>query len=275
MNSLLRLLLGAFAGSGVSTGAASSDPAPKEGFESVTKLTFEETVAQMSRGYENTQRVIQFMDAKAGAVVALSLAIFAFVGKVVAWAFDKTDATVLKDLPGWLVGPSLILGLGVMVCGFLSLSYAFKTVRPNPLPNWEAFSTLFPAHDKEFEGKAKERLQPVVTGADCGFVVKEFAVQLLAIGQIVHRKINWLRVSINWLWGQGLASVLLGLSISGLAMSGKLVKSVAATVPAKVQTATAPAAVTVSSPAILVTAPPVASPVVIPAPVPAAPGSSP
>lgn len=226
MNSLLRLLLGAFAGSGVSTGAASSEVVPKEGFDLVTKLTFEETVAQMSRGYENTQRVIQFMDAKAGAVVALSLAIYAFVGKVLAWAFEKTDATVLKGFPCWVVYILVVLGLAIMVSGFASLTYAFWTVRPNPLPSWGAFSTLFPAHGKDDESKARAKLNPIVAGATCGFVVAEFENQLVAIGQIVHRKINRLRSSINWLWLQGLASVLLGSLIAEMAVSGKLIKSV-------------------------------------------------
>jgi hypothetical protein len=115
-----------------------------------------------------------------------------------------------------------------MVCGFASLTYAFWTVRPNTLPSWGAFSTLFPAHGKEDESKARAKLNPIVTGATCGFIVAEFENQLVAIGQIVHRKINRLRSSINWLWLQGLASVLLGCLIAGMAVSGKLVKSVPA-----------------------------------------------
>lgn len=274
MNSLLRFLLGVFAGSGVSRAVPTSEVVPKEGFDPVTKLTFEETVEQMSRGYENTQRVIQFMDAKAGAVVALSLAVYAFVGKVVAWAFEKTDATVVKEFPCWLVCVLIVLGLVIMACGFISLSFAFKTVRPNPLPSWGAFSTLFPAHGKEDESKARAKLNPIVTGSNCGFVVAEFENQLVAVGQIVHRKINWLRFSINWLWWQGLASVLLGCVITGMAMSGKLVKSEVLTVPAKVQT-TPSAAVNASSPAILVPAPPVVVPPVAPVPLPAVPMNSP
>ncbi len=242
MNSLLRLLLGAFAESGVSTGAASSEPAPKEGFESVTKLTFEETVAQMSRGYENTQRVIQFMDGKAGAVVALSLAVYAFVGKVVAWAFEKTDATMLKGLPCWLLCILVVLGLAIMACGFVSLCFAFKTVRPNPLPSWGAFSTLFPAHGKANESKARAKLNPIVMGSNCGFAVAEFENQLVAVGQIVHSKINWLRFSINWLWWQGLASVLLSCLIAGMAVSGKLVKSVPSAVALPVSPPVIPSA---------------------------------
>jgi hypothetical protein len=204
----------------------SGKPVEKDFFLTETKLSFEETVSQMSRGYDNTQRMIQFMDAKAGAVVALSLAVYAFVGKVVAWAFEKTDATVVKEFPCWLVCVLIVLGLAIMACGFISLSFAFKTLRPNPLPSWGAFSTLFPAHGKEDESKARAKLNPIVAGATCGFVVAEFENQLVAIGQIVHRKINWLRFSINWLWWQGLASALLGGVISGMAMSGKLIKSV-------------------------------------------------
>lgn len=218
MNAFFRFLLG-------NTAAESDKPVANAFFSPEEKLTFDETVSQMSRGYENTQRVIQFMDTKAGAIVALSLAIYAFVGKVAAWAFEKTDATVLKAFPCLLMCVLIFLGLAVMVCGFVSLIYAFKTVRPNPLPDWQAFSTLFPAHDKNYEGKAREKLKPMVMGATCGFVVDEYQNQLVAIGQIVHRKINWLRISIDWLRWQGLASVLLICVIAGMAFSGHLVKS--------------------------------------------------
>lgn len=224
MNWLIRLLLGS-SGSGFAAGSGNSPKTGDESFSPERKLTFDETVAQMSRGYENTQRVIQFMDAKAGAVVALSLAIYAFAGKVAAWAYDKTDAVALKGLSCWVSGFAVGLGIAIVVCGFASLSYAFWTVRPNPLPSWGAFSTLFPAHGKHDEGKAKAYLKPVVTGADCGFAISEFERQLVAVGQIVHRKINWLRIAIYWLWGQGLASVVLGCLIGWLAISGKLVKS--------------------------------------------------
>ncbi|MCU0796695.1 MAG: hypothetical protein MUF31_12270 [Akkermansiaceae bacterium] len=186
------------------------------------KLSFDETVSQMARGYENTQRVIQFMDAKAGAVVALSIAIFAFVGKVFAWAFEEWDAVAMRTLPG-IFCVLLILGILVLGCGFLSLTYAFLTVRPNHLPNSEAFSTLFPAHSEDGEDEAKRRLRPIVAGADCEFAVDEYRRQLLAVGKLVHRKINWLRISIHWLWCQGLASVLFGCVILWMGISGRLV----------------------------------------------------
>ncbi len=195
-----------------------------EVYSAERKLSFEETVSHMARGYDNTQRVIQFLDAKAGAVVALSLAIFAFVGKVLVWAYGETSAMVIQFYPCWLVGTLVILGALILACGFVSLTFAFKTVRPNHLPHAEAFSTLFPAHTLEGEDEAKRRLKPIATGADCAFVIKDFHVQLLAVGKLVHRKISWLRISIQWLWCQGFASVLMGAVISWMALSGYLVK---------------------------------------------------
>jgi hypothetical protein len=176
----------------------------------------------MVRGYENTQRVIQFMDAKAGAVVALSLAIFAFVGKVSAWAFEKSSAEAMRALPGCLACLLVILGIGVLVCGFISLNYAFWTVRPNHLPDWGAFSTLFPAHSKDEKFRAEDYLKPVVDGVNRAYVIDEFRRQLLAVGEIVHRKINWLRTSIQWLWWQGLVAVVFSGVIWGMGIFGKI-----------------------------------------------------
>jgi uncharacterized membrane protein YhdT len=274
MNSLLRLLLGAFAGSGVSTGAANSEPAPKEGFESVTKLTFEETVAQMSRGYENTQRVIQFMDAKAGAVVALSLAILAFVGKVTAWAYEKTDAEALWHLPCWLQIFGILFGLGVCVSCFCCIREAFKTVRPNGLPSKEAFSMLFPAHDgADGRTNAVNYLSVVASGTTQGFAIDEFKRQLVAVGGIVYNKIMWLRDSIWWLLWQGVTALVLGILIVWAAVSGVLIKTpVSVTDPAPVKVA---ASVVVASP-VVISAPSVASPEVVPVPKTViAPGNSP
>ena len=270
MNSLLRLLLGAFAGSGNSTGAAGSEPLPKEGFESETKLTFDETVAQMSRGYENTQRVIQFMDAKAGAVVALSLAIFAFAGKVASWAYEKTDAEAIGQLPCWLKVFGVFIGLGICLTGFFCIRDAFKTVRPNGLPSKEAFSTLFPAHDGA-AGKenAEKYLAAIAAGKTQGDALDEFKRQLVAVGGIVYNKIMWLRDSIWWLRCQGVTALALGMLIAWAAVSGGLVKT-------PVPTKTAPNVSAVADPAGLTAAPPgLASPVVVPASVPAVPETSP
>lgn len=221
MNALFRFL---FDKKGESQALGSGKSAGKEGYSPDIKLTYEETVSHMARGYDNTQRVIQFMDAKAGAVVALSLAIYAFVGKVCAWAFEKSDAAALQALPCGLVCLLGFFGIAVLVCGFASLTYVILTVRPNHLPDWGAFSTLFPAYSKDEASKAVGYLKPVVDGTDCGFAVDEYQRQLIAVGKLVHRKINWLRSSIQWLWFQGLASVLLGALISWMGISGYLVK---------------------------------------------------
>lgn len=220
MNTLFRFLFGSMREDQQSR---LSDTSGKESYDSDKKLTFDDTVCHMARGYDNTQRVIQFLDAKAGAVVALSLAIYAFVGKVCAWAFEKTDVSAINTLPCWLVCILMILGCVILACGFGALHFAFKTVRPNHLPDADAFSTLFPAHSLEGKEEAKRRLRPIVAGTNCGFVVDEFQRQLFAVGEIVHRKISWLRTSIQWLWFQGLSSVFLGAVISWMCITGKLV----------------------------------------------------
>jgi hypothetical protein len=238
------------------SGDAGSVESDSDVYSPDRKLTFDETVAHMARGYDNTQRVIQLMDAKAGAIVALSLAIFAFVGKVLAWAFEQTDSVVIGKYPCWLLSALVILGGAILICGFLSLMFAFKAVRPNHLPSWGAFSTLFPAHSKEEESKAIGYLKPLVEGANCGFAVDEFGRQLVAVGQIVHRKINWLRSSIQWLHIHGLVSVLLMALISWMGISGMLVKEkpkedVPLLVPAKVnQVVNQPQAPAVPAPVV-------------------------
>jgi len=246
MMTFIRFLFGSKGADSPSHPSDLATPSGKEAFSPDTKLSFDETVSHMVRGYDNTQRVIQFMDAKAGAVVALALAIFAFVGKVLAWAYGETDAAVIGQFPCWVVCSLVILGGAILACGFVSLSFAFKTVRPNHLPDVEAFSTLFPAHSLEGKEDAKRRLRPIVAGTNCGFVVDEFQRQLLAVGEIVHRKINWLRTSIQWLWCQGFASVLLGALIAWMGVSGHLVKEkpkadAGVVVPANVKVVNPPA----------------------------------
>ena len=180
----------------------------------------------MLQGYENTQRVIQFMDAKAGVVIALSLTLFAFVGKVVSWAFEKTDPEGLVLLPCWMKVFGLMLGLAIFVSGFWCLDRAFKTVRPNGLPKPEFFSTLFPAlKDAWADPVAIRYMDKVVAGEDQGFVLGEFKGQLLAVGGILFVKIKWLRFSIRLLWFQGLFSVLFGALISYDAVFGMLEKT--------------------------------------------------
>lgn len=237
MRTLFQILFGDFTRVGDSAGANYATSTTSDGFDTMAKLTFEETRAQMLQGYENTQRVIQFMDAKAGAVIALSLALFAFVGKAISWAFEKTDPEALVHLPCWIKVSGLLLGLGIFVSGFWCLDRAFATVRPNGLPKPEFFSTLFPALEKAWGDPVAVRyLDKVVAGENKNFVLDEFKKQLLAVGGIVFMKIKWLRFAIRLLWFQGLFSVLFGALISYGAVFGMLVK----TLPTKADVIAAP-----------------------------------
>lgn len=205
---------------------AAVEPSQTEGFDPASMLTFEETVAQMQRGYENTQRVVQFMDAKAGAVIAFSLAMFAFVGKLIAWIYGVVGAGLLA---GWeaphccIYGTLVLLLCAEVVLGGLCLFRAFMTIRPNGLPQPEHFTTLFPAMERAWDQPmAADYLNRVVAGQNRDFVLGEFKQQLLAMGGIVYLKIKRLQQSITALCWQGLFAVLIGLVIGSSAGLGWL-----------------------------------------------------
>jgi len=184
-----------------------------QGLVPAEKLSFEATIAQLSRGYENTQRVIQFMDAKAGAVIALCLAIFVLTGKLVVGVHDRLGEGMLTShhapVSFMIWGMTGLVG-AVGITGFISLHYAFKAVRPNALPRPEHFSTLFPAAREPWDDpRLTAYMDRIVAGEDQNFVLNEFRQQLLAVGDIVFRKIEALKTAITVLWLQGLFSFLL------------------------------------------------------------------
>ncbi|GAA5127235.1 hypothetical protein JIN84_08965 [Luteolibacter yonseiensis] len=184
-----------------------------EGVDLAAKLSFEATVAQMSRGFENTQRVIQFMDAKAGAVIALCLGIFILTGKLVVGVYDRLGEGMLTSHHApvnFMIWGMTAIVVGVGLTGFISLHFAFGAVKPNGLPQPEHFTTLFPAAKKPWEQPdLTNYMGRAVAGENQHFVLDEFRRQLLALGDIVFRKINCLKTAIFFLWWQGLFSFLL------------------------------------------------------------------
>ena len=225
-------------GTGPSNGSA-------DGFDPASRLTFEETVAQMHRGYENTQRVVQFMDAKAGAVIAFSLTIFAFVSKVVAWVYGVVGSGFLVswEAPGccmhWILTAFI---LAEVVAGGICLHQAFMTIRPNSLPMPQHFTTLFPARKGAWiQSDANEYLERVVKGETRGFALGEFKQQLLAMGGIVFLKIEGLQKSLSALILQGLVAIGIGAIIAILVGGGWLNENSKKSAPTKSLTDLAPA----------------------------------
>lgn len=204
-------------------------------------LTFDETLAQMSRGYENTQRVVQFMDAKAGVVIALCLGIFGLTGKLVVSVHTRLGEGVLKSVDEplcYLIWSMLIVLVGVGYFGFRCLYHSFKSVRPNGLPLPEHFSTLFPVCAAPWENKGAQRyLEKVIDGQTRWYVLDEYRRQLLAMGGIVYQKISSLRTSISALMWQGLCGFLL-MAIIGTGIGFGLY-------PKKVETPRKPIAVSI------------------------------
>lgn len=199
-----------------------------DGFDSRAKLSFEETVAQMQRGYENTQRMVQAMDAKAGAVVALCLAILAFAGTLVAWIHSNLSEGILQATAAphcCLAWTLVLLILATGASGFACLDRSFKTVRPNGLPEPQHFTTLFPATEHAWrDPDAIHHLSRVTMGENREFLLHEFQQQLLAMGGIVYLKIKHLRQAIRCLWWQGLFVMALALVIGTTASFGLLPK---------------------------------------------------
>ncbi len=222
---------------GITSNTSQTADSSLGGFDPASKLTFEETVAQMHRGYENTQRVVQFMDAKAGAVIAFSLTIFAFISKVVAWVYGLVGSGFLVswETPGCCIHWTLtVLILAEVMLGGRCLHQAFMTIRPNALPMPQHFTTLFPACENAWNhDESKKYLENVVNGETRGFALGEFKQQLLAMGGIVFLKIQRLQRSLNALILQGLVALGIGAIIAILAGGGWIDGKSVTTAPIK------------------------------------------
>lgn len=220
MRQIFRLLLG---GLDPSSGGLVKRPESEclnAAVDPLEKLSFEATVAQMYRGYENTQRVIQFMDAKAGAVIALCLGIFVLTGKLVVGVYDRLGDGMLNTHQApvcFMIWGMAAMVVGVGITGFVCLHFAFKSVKPNGLPKPEHFTTLFPAGKQPWANPdLVAYVDKVVTGENQYFILDEFRRQLLAVGDIVYRKIESLKAAIGFLWWQGLFAFLLLVFIGGM-----------------------------------------------------------
>lgn len=163
------------------------------GFDSEAKLSFAETIEHLNRGFEHTQRVAQFMDAKASGVIAFCIAVFAFIANVVAWVYGVSGSGCLTkwDEPcSWVRGILAVLVVWTTFQGGMCLYRAFSAIRPNGLPSRERFTTLFPVMEKASKQKdAVDYLDRLVAGESRKFVLREFNNQLLDMGGIIYFKI--------------------------------------------------------------------------------------
>lgn len=246
MRQLFRLLLGSSEQNLATSPQRSEDESRSVAVDPSAKLSFDATVAQMSRGYENTQRVIQFMDAKAGAVVALSLGIFVLTGKLVVGVYDRLGDGMLNTHQSpvcFMIWGMAAMVVGVGFTGFVCLHFAFKSVKPNGLPKPEHFTTLFPAGKEPWANPdLVVYVDKVVIGENQYFILDEFRRQLFAVGDIVYRKIEGLKTAIRFLWWQGLFSFLLLVFIGGMVGFGLY--------PEKEDRPSKPTPVTIVSPTI-------------------------
>lgn len=189
------------------------------GIKPSAKLTFEETLSHMNRGYENTQRVIQFLDTKAGAVIAFSGALFAFAAKIMAWVYEESGSSFLSKVPFPVEVLGALSGIIILCAGACCLWSAFNTIRPKGLPTPDDFTVLFPARSAG-EKESTIYLDSFMSGKSRAFILNEYANQLAIVGQIVFGKIALLKRSVTALIWQGVTSILLGGLIGILALFG-------------------------------------------------------
>lgn len=185
-----------------------------DGFDPGAKLSFAETIEHLNRGFEHSQRVAQFMDAKASGVIAFCLAVFAFIANVVAWVYGVSGSGCLtkwNEPSTWVHGVLALLVVWAAYHGGKCLYRAFSIIRPNGLPTQEGFTTLFPVREQAAKHEqAVAYLNRFVQGESRQFVIKEFNSQLLAMGGIIYFKIAELQKSITHLRIQGILAVIIG-----------------------------------------------------------------
>jgi hypothetical protein len=134
-------------------------------------------------------------------------------GKLVVGVHDRLGEGMLTShhapVSFMIWGMTGLVG-AVGITGFISLHYAFRAVRPNSLPQTEHFSTLFPAAKQPWSNPSLTAyMDRIVAGENQHFVLDEFRRQLVAVGDIVFRKIAALKTALTILWLQGLFSFLL------------------------------------------------------------------
>lgn len=169
-------------------------------------LESDEVVEHLMRGYDNTQQVVQFMDAKAGVVIAMAIGVLALLSGIVSWLYDRSgEEQLLECIVRHPIGlwSTLILGFCSALAGVVSLKFAFKTVRPNGLPKEEHFGILFPVVEKPWENEfAVGYLDEFIRSGTRGALLQDIKRQMLAMGGIVHTKIGRLKSAIGWLLWQ-------------------------------------------------------------------------
>lgn len=181
--------------------------------------TLEQRIVHCKAGYENSQAVVRFLDAKASAVVGvIPIVIAALAGLVglsrdwVDWraAFDSPNACVL-----WVaIVVALLLAIALFVFAILAVVSAFGAISPRPPANAKP-SVLFPfdmtyGHPPPDDSYAARLRFLRELGSHADFL-EDYERQLLRMSQIVAEKMRHVQCAIERLTiFFGLAASLLG-----------------------------------------------------------------
>jgi hypothetical protein len=171
------------------------------------ELSFHERVEHLKSGYDNSQAVVRFLDAKASAVIAAIpvviaalAALFSIIKEWVRWkeAFASTGAT-------WLWTVAVLCGVAgaiLLVVAVLAITAAFSAIKPRD-PGTAKPSMLFPfaatyqlpTPDDSFAS----RMLFFKTNADRSHVLEDYERQMVRMSEIVATKLACVNQSVEYL----------------------------------------------------------------------------
>lgn len=192
------------------------------------ELDYQERIAHLKSGYDNTQSVVRFLDTKASAVVAGATAVFGLNVALAKWLFSFLPAYLEKVSHWcgfWLLPPLLM----IIAIGFISynlyhaLRHAYLTLVPRDTGGSEP-SALFPmiptvgANKKPLsEGEklnaTKQEARIELYGLNCNQAdaIKDYTEQLKQMGRIISVKLKHCKLSIEYLFPFIVSSAVLAL----------------------------------------------------------------
>ena len=177
--------------------------------------TRELQLQHLACGYENTQRLIQFQDIKASAMIGLSTLVTGFTALTASWSIERVgdwNGTMVRggldaisDHP-FLITSTIALGVFSLFASAMTLWFCISCIRPRgaSTAHFQPY-ILFPAHKTEEEKtKLDDELSTFIKLNEEQFNevqesrLLEYRRQIIQVGKILGLKISRLRWSGIW-----------------------------------------------------------------------------
>lgn len=185
-------------------------------------LSFEERIAHMSTGYENSQSVVRFLDTKAVAVLGVLPVVLGVLGAMFKWQHDIVSLTRLRDVFG--LSPTVLyflfmlsLAISLLVLSWKTVQGAFSAILPRDTGGSKP-SILFPYSTEDFT----TRLGQFVDSPAQEDAIEDYERQLSRMAEIVAIKLKHVNLAIRNLMRlflvAGIAVTTMVLIVAGLSL---------------------------------------------------------